>query len=188
MTIKILTDADAVAAEAARIIAAEARAAVTARGRFIMAVSGGKTPWQMLRALAHEEVPWKNVHVVQVDERIAPAGDPDRNLTHLRESLLSHAPLPPEQIHAMPVEESDLEAAAAKLCAHTSTNRRLATRPRSRPSWPWGRRAHGFVDSRRSGAERHRSRRRGDGCLPEAAANDADVSRCSIVRAGSCGW
>jgi len=113
MTIKILTDADAVAAEAARIIAAEARAAVTARGRFIMAVSGGKTPWQMLRALAHNEIPWEHVHVVQVDERIAPAGDPDRNLTHLRESLLSHAPLPPEQIHAMPVENSDLEAAAA---------------------------------------------------------------------------
>ena len=77
-----------------------------------MAVSGGKTPWQMLRALANEEVPWKNVHVVQVDERIAPADDPDRNLTHLRESLLSHAPLPPEQIHAMPVEENDLETAA----------------------------------------------------------------------------
>lgn len=114
MTIKILTDADAVAAEAARIIATEARAAVTARGRFIMAVSGGKTPWQMLRALAHEAVPWKHMHVVQVDERIAPAGDTDRNLTHLQESLLSHAPLPPDQIHAMPVEGSDLEAAAAR--------------------------------------------------------------------------
>jgi 6-phosphogluconolactonase len=112
MKIKILADADAVAAEAARTVAVEARAAVTARGRFIIAVSGGKTPWQMLRALANEEVPWKNVHVVQVDERIAPAGDPDRNLTHLRESLLSHAPLPPEQIHAMPVEAGDLEAAA----------------------------------------------------------------------------
>ena len=112
MTIQVFSDADTVAKEAARIIAAEARAAVAARGRFIMAVSGGKTPWQMLRALAGEEVPWKSVHVVQVDERIAPAGDPDRNLTHLRESLLSHSPLPPEQIHAMPVEEKDLEAAA----------------------------------------------------------------------------
>ncbi len=114
MKIQIAADADAVANEAARIIAAQARAAVAARGRFIMAVSGGKTPWQMLRALANEEVPWENVHVVQVDERIAPAGDPDRNLTHLRDSLLSHAPLPPEQIHAMPVEAEDLEAAAAR--------------------------------------------------------------------------
>src|SRR5262250_2165503 len=113
MKIEILTDADAVARKAAEIIAAEVRAAVTARGRFVMAVSGGHTPWQMLRALANEEVPWKSVHVVQVDERIAPAGDPDRNLTHLRESLLGHAPLRPEQVHAMPVEAENIEAAAA---------------------------------------------------------------------------
>ncbi len=113
MKIQVLADADAVAREAAKFIATEAREAVKARGRFIIAVSGGKTPWQMLRDLAYEEVPWKNIHVVQVDERIAPAGDPDRNLTHLRESLLSHAPLPPGQIYAMPVEANDLEAAAA---------------------------------------------------------------------------
>lgn len=109
---QILADADAVAKQAAKIIAAEARSAVAARGRFILAVSGGRTPWQMLRALANEEVPWRSLHVVQVDERIEPAGDPNRNLTHLRESLLSHAPLPPDHIHAMLVEEKDLEAAA----------------------------------------------------------------------------
>jgi 6-phosphogluconolactonase len=118
MKIQILADAEAVAQEAAKIIAAEGRAAVAARGRFIMAVSGGHTPWQMLRALANEDVPWRSVHVVQVDERIAPAGDPDRNLTHLRASLLVNAPLPAEQIHAMPVEETDLEAAARRY-AHT---------------------------------------------------------------------
>lgn len=112
LTTRILSDADAVARAAASFIAAEARAAVALRGRFIMAVSGGRTPWQMLRALAREEVPWAQVHVVQVDERVAPPGDPDRNLTHLRESLLSHAPLPPDQIHAMPVEADDLESAA----------------------------------------------------------------------------
>ena len=112
MKIEILPDADAVAQKAAELIATEARAAVKARGRFIVAVSGGHTPWLMLRALANEDVPWQSVNVIQVDERVAPAGDPDRNLTHLRESLLEHAPLRPEQIHAMPVEASDLEAAA----------------------------------------------------------------------------
>ena len=112
MKIQVLESADAVAREAARFIAAEARAAVAARGRFVMAVSGGHTPWQMLRALADEDLPWKNLHVVQVDERIAPAGDPDRNLTHLRESLLEHAPLPAGQILAMPVEDGDIEGAA----------------------------------------------------------------------------
>ena len=112
MQIQVLSDPEAVAQAAAQFIAAEARAAVAARGRFIMAVSGGKTPWQMLRALANEAVPWAEVHIVQVDERIAPSGDPDRNLTHLRESLLSHAPLPPTQIYPMPVESPDLETAA----------------------------------------------------------------------------
>ena len=111
---KILPDADAVAKEAAKVIAAEARAAVAARRRFVMAVSGGHTPWQMLRALAHEAVPWDSVHVVQVDERIAHAGAPDRNLTHLRESLLEHAPLPAMQVYAMPVEEADVEGAAQR--------------------------------------------------------------------------
>jgi 6-phosphogluconolactonase len=113
MKIEILPDEAAVARRAAAVVAAEARAAA-ARCRFVVAVSGGHTPWQMLRALADEEVPWGGVHVVQVDERVAPAGDPDRNLTHLRESLLDHTPLRPEQVHAMPVEEADLEAAAAR--------------------------------------------------------------------------
>ncbi len=110
--IRILDDIDAVAKEAAKMIAAEAQLAVETRGRFIMAVSGGRTPWQMLRALADEDVPWNSVHVMQVDERIAPAGDPDRNLTHLIESLLERAPLPREHIHAMPVEDVNLGIAA----------------------------------------------------------------------------
>ncbi len=112
MKTQILPDANVVATEAARMIAAEARAAAASRGRFVMAVSGGQTPWQMLRELAKEDVPWEAVHVVQVDERIAPAGDPDRNLTHLRQSLLEHAPLSEEQIHAMPVEEAEIKGAA----------------------------------------------------------------------------
>jgi len=126
MEIRILADADAVAAEAARLIAAEARAAVAARGRFVMAVSGGRTPWQMLRALGGEDVPWAGVYVVQVDERIAPAGDSDRNLTHLRESLLEHAPLPADHIYAMPVEETDVEAAAL---SYARTLERIAGTP-----------------------------------------------------------
>lgn len=113
MKIEILADADSVAQAAAAIIAAEARVAVRERGRFVMAVSGGHTPWQMLRVLAREEVPWDGLHVVQVDERIAPLGHSNRNLTHLRESLLEHSPLREEQIHAMPVESLDLDAAAA---------------------------------------------------------------------------
>jgi len=126
MRIEALADADSVARAGAAFTAAEARAAVAARGRFIVAISGGHTPWTMLRALADEPVPWAGVHVVQVDERVAPAGDPDRNLTHLRESLLAHCPLRPEQIHAMPVESADLEAASER---YALTLREIAGSP-----------------------------------------------------------
>jgi 6-phosphogluconolactonase len=114
MKVEIFPDAEWVAREAAKLIVEEARTAIAARGKFVMAVSGGKTPWIMLRHLAHEDVPWNAVHVFQVDERIAPPGDPDRNLTHLRESLLTHALLRPEQIHAMEVESNDLKAACTR--------------------------------------------------------------------------
>src|SRR6266566_10011237 len=117
MKIEIFADADSVAREAASLIAVAARAAVAERGRFIMAVSGGNTPWVMLRNVTREEVRWDKVHLAQVDERVAPPGHPDRNLTHLQESLLEHAPLPPEQIYAMPVESVDLESAAKQYAA-----------------------------------------------------------------------
>ena len=107
MKYEIFADEPAVATAAAKLIAAEARAAVTARGRFLMAVSGGKTPWVMLKDLAIEDLPWANVHIFQVDERLAPDGDPDRNLTHLHASLLGNAPIPHENIHAMPVTAAD---------------------------------------------------------------------------------
>jgi len=126
MNIEVLSSPDSVAQRAAKFIADEARAAVAARGRFVIAVSGGHTPWIMLRALGSEDVPWPAIYVVQVDERVAPAGHPDRNLTHLRESLLDHAPLRPEQIYGMPVESADLESAAAQYAA---TLRRIAGSP-----------------------------------------------------------
>jgi 6-phosphogluconolactonase len=126
MNIEVLDTADSVAQRAAEFIAEEARTAVAARGRFVMAVSGGRTPWLMLRALGTAAVPWPAIDVVQVDERVAPEGHPDRNLTHLRESLLDHAPLLPTQIHAMPVELPHLETAAAQ---YATTLRRIAGLP-----------------------------------------------------------
>ncbi len=124
--IDVCADVDAVAQRAAAIIAEEATAAAAARGRFVGALSGGRTPWLMLRALAALRLPWDRVHVAQVDERVAPADDPDRNLTHLRDTLLARAPLRPEQIHAMPVEAPDLDAAAGR---YADTLREIAGSP-----------------------------------------------------------
>jgi 6-phosphogluconolactonase len=121
MELQVFPNADAVAREAASWLAQQAREAVVARGRFSLAVSGGSTPWQMLRALAEEEVPWPHVHLFQVDERIAPDGHSDRNLTHLLASLLPRVPLPLSNLHAMPVNDSDVDAAAERY-ARTVTN------------------------------------------------------------------
>jgi len=126
MKIDILPDADSAAKAGAAFVAAQARAVAEARECFTFAVSGGHTPWIMLEDLAQETVPWKNVDIIQVDERVAPVGDPDRNLTHLRNSLLAHAPLSEEQIHAMPVDSPDLEIAAASYAA---TLREIAGSP-----------------------------------------------------------
>ncbi len=117
MKIEVFSDDESTARAAAKFVAAEAAAAVAARGQFVMAVSGGRTPWIMLRALGNEEVPWERIQIVQVDERVAPAGHPDRNLAHLRENLLEHSPIRAEQIHAMPVESPDLEAAARQYAS-----------------------------------------------------------------------
>jgi 6-phosphogluconolactonase len=118
MKVEIFHDIDSLSRRAAAVIAQDARAAVQARGRFIMAVSGGKTPWEMLRELAKEDVAWANVHVFQVDERVAPAGDPDRNYTHLRATLVENAPIPAQQIYPMPVDVPNLAGAATEY-AHT---------------------------------------------------------------------
>jgi 6-phosphogluconolactonase len=114
LRVEVLETPDAVANRAAQAIAALAKEAIEARGRFLFAVSGGHTPWIMLRALAAAQIPWPAVRVFQVDERVAPAGHADRNLTHLKESLLDHAPLDAAQILAMPVEDKDLDSAAAE--------------------------------------------------------------------------
>jgi 6-phosphogluconolactonase len=113
MDIETFADPTKVAQRAAARIAADARAAIASRGRFLLAVSGGHTPWSMLRALATLPVDWARVHLFQVDERVAPDGDPSRNLTRIQASLLGHVPIPEANVHPMPVSTSDAVAAAA---------------------------------------------------------------------------
>lgn len=115
MRVEVLADPAAVAERAAAYVAERARAAVSERGRFTFAVSGGHTPWAMFASLAEQEVPWGQTAIYQVDERVAPDGDVDRNLTHLRESLPAHAA--DAEIRAMPVEDQDLQAAADRYAA-----------------------------------------------------------------------
>jgi 6-phosphogluconolactonase len=112
LKLSVLSDADSMAWEAAAFTAGCARRTVAQRGRFVLAVSGGETPSRMFKRLATEDVPWRNVSIIQVDERIAPSGDPDRNLTGLQKNLLAHIPLPSPRIYPMPVAGDDPAVAA----------------------------------------------------------------------------
>ncbi len=107
---EIVTDAEAAALRGAELIALAAGAAIEARGAFSLAVSGGHAPWRMFELLGTHELDWDAIEVFQVDERIAPEGDDDRNLTHLLASL---PPAGAARVRPMPVNDPDLEAAAA---------------------------------------------------------------------------
>jgi 6-phosphogluconolactonase len=108
LEVEVLPDAEAVARRGADIVADAAAAAITERGAFTFAVSGGRTPWAMFAELAGR-LPWEKVTIFQVDERIAPEGDADRNLTQLVQSL---PPGGAADVRAMPVGSEDLERAA----------------------------------------------------------------------------
>ncbi len=111
--VEILADGPALAGRAADLVAGKLAEAVDTRARATLAVSGGSTPAAFLAALANRKLPWERVHIFQVDERVAPLGGPERNLTGLREALLDRVPIPSGNVHPMPVDEPDLAAAAA---------------------------------------------------------------------------
>jgi 6-phosphogluconolactonase len=117
MEVQILPDSARLAVRTADAVAGRLAAAVADRGRATLAVSGGGTPLPFFAELAGRELPWGGIHVFQVDERVAPAGHDDRNLSGLQARLLDRAPIPPANVHPMPVEAGDLEAAAAEYAA-----------------------------------------------------------------------
>jgi 6-phosphogluconolactonase len=82
------------------------RGAVAQWGRFSIALSGGHTPTRMYRMWAEEpyrkQTPWKQVHLFWGDERYVPHDDPLSNFRLARETLISHVPVPPQNVHPIP--------------------------------------------------------------------------------------
>lgn len=101
------------AARAAELIAHAIHGVIEAGGRFAWAISGGRDPVRMFERLNGLDLPWDRIDTWQVDERVAPAGDPDRNLT----SQLRALPAATATLRPMPVEDEDLEAAARRYSA-----------------------------------------------------------------------
>jgi 6-phosphogluconolactonase/glucosamine-6-phosphate isomerase/deaminase len=106
---EVVADAEAAARRGAELIAD----AITGGAR-TLAVSGGHAPWRMFELLGERDLDWSQVTIFQVDERIAPDGDPDRNLTHLLESLPADAV---ERLRPMPVTDADPDGAAERYAA-----------------------------------------------------------------------
>jgi 6-phosphogluconolactonase len=109
--LEVLDDPEAVHRRGAELIARHARDAVAERGTCALAVSGGSDPWPMFSQLEDLEMDWTKTEIFQVDERVAPAGSDERNLTHLIESLSIGAQ---GSIRPMPVTDDDLDAAAER--------------------------------------------------------------------------
>ncbi len=114
MEIRTFQSPNEVAREAALYIADRIRENIAKKGFFTLAISGGRTPWEMIKELATQDLPWEKVFLFQVDERVAPDGHPDRNLTQLFKSI-QDSPLNTRlNIFPMHVIAEDLEEACAE--------------------------------------------------------------------------
>ena len=113
----VAENAEAAARLAAQTIADNVRRAIDARGRAAVALSGGRTPRRMLELLASEDLPWERIDFFQVDERVAPTGDPDRNSVCVAAAFERIVAAHPERFHWMPVESGDLASAARQYSA-----------------------------------------------------------------------
>jgi 6-phosphogluconolactonase len=107
--LEVLDDPAAVHRRGADLIGETVRSSIDEKARCALGVSGGHDPWPMFSQLEDDGLDWTRIEIYQVDERVAPAGSEERNLTHLIESLSIGAQ---GSIRPMPVTDNDLEAAA----------------------------------------------------------------------------
>jgi 6-phosphogluconolactonase len=107
---EILGDPEKLARRVAEWLLATAAAK---QGRFVVALSGGSTPKRLYELLVGTAFPWARTHWFWGDERFVPHDDPRSNYRMTREAMLSQAPIPEANIHAMPTEHIAPEAAAA---------------------------------------------------------------------------
>lgn len=116
MIVEVLADGEALASRSVEVILEAGASAIEERGKFVWAISGGTTPRRLLELLSERtDLDWSRTHLFQVDERVAPDGDADRNATMLDTALLTETFLAentPAGIHLMPVTSDDLAAAS----------------------------------------------------------------------------
>jgi 6-phosphogluconolactonase len=114
--VRIFDDGDELMRAAAEAIVSDAARAVEERGRFDWALAGGSTPRALYRLLADDpyraRLPWNAIHFYWGDERHVPPDHADSNYRMAREAMLDRVPVPAENVHRIPAELPDAEAAA----------------------------------------------------------------------------
>jgi 6-phosphogluconolactonase len=103
----VVPDLDALNHAAANEFVSCATAAIRARGRFAVALSGGKTPRAIYSLLAEkfaDSVPWHQVFVFFGDERHVPPDDPGSNYRMANEAFLCRVPIPAKNVHRIQAE------------------------------------------------------------------------------------
>ena len=118
MIVEVLSDLDTLIQRAATLVVAEIHRAITDRGIFTIALSGGSTPKPLYAALAQQPLPWEKIHCFWGDERYVPVDHPDSNQGMTRQIWLNHVPIPPENIHPMPTDSGNPEEDATVHDAH----------------------------------------------------------------------
>lgn len=131
----VVADEATLAQEAVKCVVAIAEEAVARCGRFTVALAGGSTPRLFYSLLAAEpyctRLPWRETHLFWGDERAVPPEHPDSNFGMAKATLLSHVPVPANQVHRMQAERADLDAAASEYEAEIA--RTLAAQPPDEP-------------------------------------------------------
>ncbi len=116
MHIAIYPDIDTLSQQAAQYVVRIANESIAARGRFMIALSGGTTPRKLYSLLGSEpygsQIDWKLVHIFWGDERCVPPDNPDSNFFMAQEVLLSKIPIPAFQVHRMPSDQPDRDVAS----------------------------------------------------------------------------
>src|SRR5579883_2989394 len=116
MNVAIYPDTDQLSHAAAQYIVQIANEAIAAHGRFTLALSGGSTPRKLYGLLAsapyRDQIRWEQVEIFWSDERNVPPDDPESNYAMAREVMLSKVPIPAGQIHRVPAEVPDRDAAS----------------------------------------------------------------------------
>lgn len=116
MQIAIYPDTDTLSQEAAHYIVRLASESIVTHGRFTLALSGGSTPRKLYGLLGSEpyrsQIDWAQVEIFWGDERCVPSDDPESNYAMAQQVLLSKIPIPPNQVHRMPADQPNREAAS----------------------------------------------------------------------------